>query len=322
MSNLPFNLSDVYRARKVIGPYLPRTPLFYSRALSNMLGFNVYLKLENLQPTRAFKVRGGVYFALIKRDEAIRKGLIAASTGNHAQSVAYAAKLIGARAVIVMPHGISQVKVDALRDLGAEVIFHGNVFDEALDYAMELSRREGLLFVHSVNEPLLYPGVGTMHLEVIEDLPDVDVVINPIGGGSGAASAVVVYKTVNPGIKVIGVQAEGAPSVYLSLKENRLISTGYARTIAEGLATSRTYEYSFNILRGRIDDVVLVSDDEMLRAIKILLETTGQVAEPAGAAALAAAIKLRSELMGKKVVVMVTGGNIDPSLLSKIMTSY
>ncbi|WP_243675864.1 threonine/serine dehydratase [Vulcanisaeta distributa] len=320
-----FSLLDVYRAKQVISRYLPRTPLVYSRQLSRLLGFDVYLKLENLQPTRAFKVRGGgVYFAMVKRDEAQRRGLIAASTGNHAQSVVYAGKLIGARVVIVMPEGVSRVKVEALKDLGAEIIFHGKVFDEALDYAMSLTNREGLLFVHSTNEPLLYPGgVGTMHLEVVEDLPDVDVVINPIGGGSGASSAVIVYKSVNPSIKVIGVQAEGAPSVYLSLREGRLISTGYARTIAEGLATARAYELPFSILRGgRIDDVVLVSDDEMLRAIKELALNAGQVAGPAGAAALAAAMKLRSQLMCKKVVIMVTGGNIDPELFMKALENY
>ncbi len=306
----------------MISNYLPRTPLIYSRQLSRKLGFDVYLKLENLQPIRAFKVRGGLYYALVKKDEAQRKGLVTASTGNHAQSIAYAGKTIGARVIIVMPNGVSRVKVEAVRDLGAEVVFHGNVFDETLDYAMKLAEREGMLFVHSINEPLLYPGVGTMHLEVLEDLPDVDVVINPIGGGSGASSAVIVYKSVDPSIRVIGVQAEGAPSVYLSLKEGRLVSTGYAKTVAEGLATARAYELPFSILRGKIDDVVLVSDDEMLRAIKELLISAGQVAEPAGAAALAAAIKLREQLIGKRVVIMVTGGNIDPEFLKSILERY
>ncbi len=259
---------------------------------------------------------------MIKKDEAQRKGLVAASTGNHAQSIAYAGKVIGARVIIVMPNGVSRVKIEAVKDLGAEVVFHGNVFDEALDYAMKLSEREGMLFVHSTNEPLLYPGVGTMHLEVLEDLPDVDIVINPIGGGSGASSAVIVYKSVDPSIKVIGVQAEGAPSVYLSLKEGHLISTNYAKTVAEGLATARAYELPFSILKGRIDDVVLVSDDEMLRAIKELLISTGQVAEPAGAAALAAAVKLRNQLAGKRVVIMVTGGNVDPEFLKSVLEKY
>jgi threonine dehydratase len=296
--------------------------LFTQGSCQGSWGFDVYLKLETLQLTRAFKVRGGLYYVLVRKDEAQKRGLVAASTGNHAQLVAYAGKVIGAKVVIVMPNGVSRVKVEAVRDLGAEVIFHGNLFDEALDYAMKLAEREGMLFVHSTNEPLLYHGVGTMHLEVIEDLPDVDVVINPIGGGSGASSAVVVYKSIDTSIRVIGVQAEGAPSVYLSLREGKLVSTGYARTIAEGLATARAYELPLSILRGRIDDVILVSDDDMLRAIKELLIKAGQVAEPAGAAALAAAMRLRGQLAGRKVVVMVTGGNIDPGLLAKVVEEY
>ncbi|PWV37135.1 MAG: pyridoxal-5'-phosphate-dependent protein subunit beta, partial [Desulfurococcaceae archaeon] len=164
---------------------------------------------------------------------------------------------------------------------------------------------------------LLYPGVATMHLENIEDLPDVDVIINPIGGGSGASGAVVVAKSVDPNIKVIGVQAEGAQSFYQSWLQKRLVSTGKADTIAEGIATSRAYELPFTILRDRIDDIVLVSDNEIIRAVKILAEVEGVIAEPAGAAALAAAAKLGSNLANKKVIVMVTGGNIDPEALAK-----
>ena len=308
----------MYKARKIVSRYLSRTPLIYSKKLSKLLGFNVYLKLENLQPIRAFKVRGGVYFVHVKRDEVLKKGLITASTGNHALSIAYAGSLIGTRVVIVMPFGISKTKIEALKDLGAEIIFHGNVFEEAREYAEKLAKEWNMFYVHAVNEPLLYPGVATMHLENIEDLPDVDVIINPIGGGSSASGAVIVAKSVDPSIKVIGVQAEGAQSFYLSWKTGKLISTGRADTIAEGLATARAYEYPFMILKDRIDDIVLVSDEEMKKAIKLLLELEGQVAEPAGAAALAAAIKLRDKLQGKKVIVMVTGGNIDPKLLREI----
>ncbi|MEM1629068.1 MAG: threonine/serine dehydratase [Desulfurococcaceae archaeon] len=316
-----FSLRDVYLARRRIARFIRRTPLIYSKRFSKILGCDVYLKLENMQVTRAFKVRGGVNYVLSKEDEARRHGLITASTGNHAQSIAYAGSLVGARVVIVMPHNVPEIKVNAVKELGAEIVFHGDIFDEALDYAMELSRKQGLLFVHSVNEPLLYPGVGTMHLEVVEDLPDVDIVINPIGGGSGASSAVVVYKTIDPGISVIGVQAEGAPSMYMSLMEKKPVSTGYAKTIAEGLAVSRTYEYPFNILRDRINDVVLVNDNEILRAVKLLVELEGQVTEPAGAASVAAAFKLKDRLQNKNVVLMITGGNIDPSLLRNLMSN-
>lgn len=309
---------DIFKARKIVSRYLPRTPLIYSRKLTRLLGFNAYLKLENLQPTKAFKVRGGVYYVHSKEDDALKRGLITASTGNHGQSIAYAGSLIGARVVIVMPYGVPAVKIDALRALGAEIIFHGNVYEEAREYAEKLAKENSMLYVHGVNEPLLYAGVGTMHLENIEDLPDVNVIINPIGGGSGASSAVIVAKSVDKNIKVIGVQAENAQSFYLSWKTGTLTSTGKANTIAEGLATSKAYELPFLILKDRIDDIVLVSDDEILKAVKLLLETEGQVAEPSGAAALAAAYKIRDKLQGLNVIIMVTGGNIDPQLLKKI----
>jgi threonine dehydratase len=215
-----------------------------------------------------------------------------------------------------MPHNISRTKVEALRDLGAEIIFHGSIFEEAREYAEKLAEERGLLYIHPINEPLLYPGVATMHLENIENLPDVDIIINPIGGGSGASGAVIVAKSADPSIKVIGVQAEGAPSFYLSWRQKRLISTGSANTIAEGLATARAYELPSSILRDRIDDVILVSDEEIIRAIKLLAELEGIIAEPAGAASLAAAYKIRDRIRGLKVIAMITGGNIDLEKLS------
>ena len=312
-------LRDVYRARRVVERVLGRTPLLYSRPLSRLLGAEVYLKYECVLPTRAFKVRGMVYYVHARGD--LGEGVVVASTGNFAQAAAYAAGLAGVRCVVVMPEGVSRVKVEAVKALGGEVVFHGRVFDEALDYARWYAEREGLTFVHSVNEPLLYAGVGTMHLEVLEDLPDVEVVINPIGGGSGAGSAVIVYKTVDPSIRVVGVQAEGAPSVYLSLKRGELVATGRADTRAEGLATSRTYELAFKILHGRIDDVVLVSDGEMLEAARMLYEAERIIPELAGAAPLAAALKLREGLRGRRVVLMVTGCNVDGETLSAIAGS-
>jgi threonine dehydratase len=314
------NLRNVYRARRVIEPYVRRTPLVYSRRLSRLLGFDVYLKLECLQVTRAFKVRGGVYYALTMREKALRHGLVTASTGNHAQSIAYAGSIIGARTVIVMPHGVPRNKVEAVRELGAEVVFYGRVFEEAREYAEKLAREKGMLYVHPVNEPLLYLGVATMHLENLEDLPDVDVVVNPIGGGSGASGAVIVFKSADPRVQVIGVQAEGAKSFYLSWKTGKLISTGRADTIAEGLATARAYELPLAVLRGRLDDIVLVTDEEIVHAVRTLFHLERIVAEPSGAAALAAAMKIRDRLKGLKVIVMVTGGNISDELLSKIVS--
>ena len=311
-------LRDVYKARKVIYRYLPKTPLRYSRRLSRIFGFDVYLKLENLQPTGAFKVRGGTYYVNVMKEEALRRGLISASTGNHGQSIAYAGTLIGAEVTIVIPEGIPKVKIEALKDLGAEIITHGRYYEEARIYAEKIAEEKGMLYVHGVNEPLLYAGVGTMHLENIEDLPDVDVIINPIGGGSGASSAVIVAKSIDPAIKVIGVQADGAKSFYLSWRNGRLTSTGKAETIAEGLATGKAYKLPFAILKDKIDDVLLVSDMEIKRAMKLLLEVTGQAVEPSGAAATAAAWKFKEKIKGKKVIIMITGGNVDPTLLREI----
>ena len=311
-------LRDVYVARKIMSRYIVRTPLIYARKISKLINADVYLKLENLQVTRAFKVRGGVYYANAMKDQAIRRGLITASTGNHAQSIAYAGSLIGARTIIVMPSTAPKNKIEAVRDLGAEVLIHGRIFEEAREMAEKLAEEKNMLYIHPVNEPLLYPGVATMHIEVIEDLPDVDVIINPIGGGSGASGAVIVAKSINPSIKVIGVQAEGAQSFYLSWKRGELVATGRADTIAEGLATARAYEYPFQILKDRIDDIVLVSDPEIIEAVRILLELEGVVAEPSGAASLAAALKIKDKLAGKKIVAMITGGNIDPERIREI----
>jgi threonine dehydratase len=312
-------LGDVYAARKVVNRYLKPTPLIYSRRLSDLLGCQVYLKLENLQPTRAFKVRGGIHYMHRMKDQATKRGVIGASTGNHAQSIAYAGSLFGVTVKIVMPHGVSRLKNEAVRDLGAEVITHGGYYEEAREYAEKLASEKGYLYVHGINEPLLYEGVGTMHLEIIEEQPDIDVVINPIGGGSGACAACIVYKAVDPRIKVIGVQAEGAPALYQSWKSGTIVSTGGVKTAAEGLAAGQAYELPLRILRERLDDMVLVSDDEMKQAVRNILYATGQVAELAGAASTAAALKIKDKLNGKKVALLLTGGNIERDQLLQIL---
>lgn len=314
-------LKGVYDARLVIAPYLRPTPLYYSRRLSRMLGCELYLKLENLQPTRAFKVRGGINCLSHIKQKAALKAVITASTGNHAQSIAYAGSLFGIPVKIVMPKGVPALKVEAVRELGAEVIFHGSYYDEAREYAEKLASREDSVYTHASNEPLLHEGVGTMHLEVFEEKPEIDVVINPIGGGSGASGACTVYKTLNPRIKVIGVQAEGASAFYQSWKKGSITTPSAVTTSAEGLATATAYELPFNVLHGLIDDVVLVSDDEMRRAVKTIFLATGQVAELSGAASTAAAFKLKEKLAGKQVALLLTGGNIQHDQLASILTN-
>jgi threonine dehydratase len=313
------DLKDVFQARNVVNRYLRPTPLLYSRRLSRELGCQAHLKLENLQPTRAFKVRGGVNYMNRKREQAMKHGVITASTGNHAQSIAYAGSLFGVKVTIVMPRGVPQLKIDGVKELEAEIITFGSYYDEAREYAEKIATTNGAVYVHGSNEPLLIEGVATMHLEAFEELPDVDVVINPIGGGSGASGACIVHKAMNSKVRVIGVQAEGAPAFYQSWKDGAIRHTDGVKTDAEGLATARGYELPLAILRKKLDDVILVNDEEMKNAIRSIFRTTGQIAELSGAASTAAAFKIAKQLHGKNVVLLVSGGNIESKKLVNIL---
>jgi threonine dehydratase len=254
------------------------------------------------------------------KDKARTKGVITASTGNHAQSIAYAGGLFDIDVKVVMPENVPSLKIESTKELGAEIILKGQFFEQAREHAETLARENGYLFVHSINEPLLYEGVGTMHLEVIEELPNVDIVINPIGGGSGAGSACIVYKAINPKIKVIGVQAEGAPAMYESLKSGSIVSKEGVNTKAEGLASTRAYELPFRIFREKLDEIVLVSDEDLYEAVRVIFQTVKQVAELSGGAAVAAALKgMRDTARSKNVVLMLTGGNISQEMFSKII---
>lgn len=315
----PVTLNDVYEAQKTISKYLPKTPLIHSLSLSEKLGCTAYVKLENTLPTGAFKIRGGINLLANLSAEEKSRGVIAASTGNHAQSVAYAAQLFGVKAVIGMPKNANPLKAEATRSFGATVELHGKDYDEARAWVENEAQAKSYRYIHSANEPLLIAGVGTLYLEIMQDLPDVDVIVVPIGGGSGAASACIVAKALNPNVKVIGVQAENAPAVYQSWKTGKLAETASADTFAEGLATRFTFEMTFDILRKHLDDIVLISETEIKRAILTLLETNHQLAEGAGAASTAAAFKLREQLRGKKVALALTGGNLTMETLRGIL---
>jgi threonine dehydratase len=316
---IPVTIDDVYEAQKTISKYLPKTPLIHSLSLSRELGFDVYVKLENTLPTGAFKVRGGINLIANLSAEEKRRGVIAASTGNHAQSVAYAAQLFGVKAVIGMPENANPLKTEATCSFGATVELHGKDYDEARQWVEAEAKSKGYRYIHSANEPLLIAGVGTLYLEILQELPDIDVIIVPIGGGSGAASACIVAKALNPNVKVIGVQAANAPAVYQSWKTGNLSETSSADTFAEGLATRFTFTMTFNIIRRLLDDFILVSEKEIEQAILTLLETTHQLAEGAGAASTAAAFKLHTQLRGKKVALALTGGNLTLETLREIL---
>ncbi|MDX6437900.1 MAG: hypothetical protein QOF45_483 [Gaiellaceae bacterium] len=312
-------LADVLEARRRISPHLRATPLYPYAGLDELLGAEVWVKHENHQPVGAFKVRGGVNLVSQLSDDERSRGLIAASTGNHGQSVAYAARLHGVAARICVPEDANPVKLAAMRALGAELIEHGKDFDAAREHCELLAAEHGYRYVHSGNEPLLIAGVGTETLEILEDRPDVDAIIVPIGGGSGAAGACIVAKGIRPDIEVIGVQSEAAPAAFRSWQARALLDDETA-TNAEGLATRVPFELPQQILWEHLDDFVLVSENEIRHANRLMIEHTRNLVEPAGAAPLAAALKLRARLRGKRVALVLSGGNISPAQLASLFS--
>ena len=312
--------ADVLDAARQIRPYLQPTPLRRYPPLERLVGTELYVKHENHNPTGAFKVRGGINLVSRLSEEERQRGVIAASTGNHGQSVAYASRLFGVSAIICAPAAANPVKVEAMQDLGAEVILDGERYDDSRRNADRLAREQGYRYIHSGDEPLLIAGVGTHTLEVLQEQPHVDTVIVPIGGGSGAAGACIVAKAVNPGIKVIGVQSDKAQAAYLSWKSGSLLEAPN-QTRVEGLATATPFELPQRILRRLLDDFVLVSDDEIDAATAVMIEKTRTLVEAAGAASLAAALKLRDQLRGRTVALICSGGNISPAQLKALLTS-
>ncbi|HVB60477.1 MAG TPA: threonine/serine dehydratase [Ktedonobacteraceae bacterium] len=301
-------LQDILQAQKRIRPYLARTPLHSYPAINELVGTTLFIKHENYQPVGAFKVRGGVNLVSQMSAEERERGVIAASTGNHGQSVAYAARLFGVKARIVVPENANPGKVAAMQGMGAEVIFHGKVYDEAKAYCEELARAHGYRYIHSGNEPMLIAGVGTEALEMLEDQPDLDIIFVPIGGGSGAAGVGIAAHAINPSIQIIGVQSEASPAAYETWKQHRLVMAPN-RTFAEGLATGVAFELPQAIMREHLHDFLLLSEEEIMRAMIWMIERAHTLAEGAGAAALAGAYRLRGELRGKKVGIICSGGN-------------
>ena len=311
-------IADVLAARRRIEPHLPRTAFRRHPALAEAVGTEVWVKHENHQPTAAFKVRGGLNLVAQLSAGEREHGLITASTGNHGQSIAYAARLHGVPATICVPEGANPLKVAAIRALGAEIVVHGRDFDDAREACEQLAARTGQRYVHSGNEPHLIAGVATATLEMLEDVPDIDVIIVPIGGGSGAAGACVAAKAVRPEIEVIGVQSAAAPAAHSSWQQHALV-TGEMGTFAEGLATRTAFELPQRILWRLLDDFVLVSDDDLREATARMIAATSNLVEPAGAAALAAALALRDRLAGRRVALVASGGNISLAQLRALL---
>jgi threonine dehydratase len=312
------DLADVLAARRRIEPYLRPTPLYRYPALDTLTGARVQVKHENHQPVGAFKVRGGVNLVSQLTEDERRRGVIAASTGNHGQSVAYAAEALGVRAVICVPERANPVKVESMRALGAEVVFHGADFDEAREHCEKLAAEHRYRYVHSGNEPALIAGVATYTLEILEASPDVEAIVVPVGGGSGAAGACLVAKAVRPSIEVIGVQSEAAPAAYRSWRAGALVADTTS-TFAEGLATRTAFELPQQIMRDRLDDFVLVTEEALRDATRLMIEKTRNLVEPSGAAPLAAVLSAPGRFRGRSVALICSGGNISPAQLAALL---
>lgn len=309
-------MSDVASAREIVYRTLRPTPLLRHPLLDEATGLSIWVKHENHNPTNAFKVRGGLNLIgrLSNND---RRGVITATTGNHGQSIALACQHEGVPCTIVVPHGNNPDKNAAMRAYGATVLEVGRDFDEAREYIEREAR--GLRYVHSANEPHLIAGVATYALEIFEEMPDVDVILVPIGGGSGACGCCLVRTFSGSRAKVIGVQAAGADAFTRSWRTGERVVADRVETFAEGMATRVTFDLTFLILRELLDDVVTLTEEELMDGVRLALRTTHNLAEGAGAASLAAAMKIKDQLRGKKTVCVMSGGNIDQATLRRIL---
>jgi threonine dehydratase len=314
-------LADVYAARERVHRVVRPTPLMRHPLLAAELGIDrLFVKHENHNPTGAFKIRGGLNLIGSLPPDA-RRGVITATTGNHGQSIALACLRDGVPCTIVTPVGNNPEKNTAMRALGAELIEFGRDFDEARERVEQLQHERGLRYVHSANEPLLLAGVATYALEVFEESPDVDVILVPIGGGSGACGCTIVRTGLGSRAKVLGVQAEQADAFARSWRGTTRVVGEKAGTFAEGMATRATFDLTFGILKGELDEIVTLSEDEIAEGVRLALRATHNLAEGAGAAPLMAAKKLRDQLAGKTVVCVMSGGNIDQATLRRVLGS-
>jgi len=314
----PLDARAVSEAAALIASQIRRTPTEKSDALSNLAGREVYLKLENLQKTGAFKIRGALH-ALLRKDARDRaNGVVTASAGNHGQGVAYAAQLLGVPATIVLPHGVPLAKLTAIQRTGAEAVLSGESYDDAHAAALEIARERRRAYVHAFDDDDVIAGQGTLALEMLADVPDVDTLVVPVGGGGLIAGVALAVSAQRSRPRIIGVQAAGASAFAASFASGAVVERP-AATIADGIAVGRPAERTLTLVRKYVDDVITVSDEAIARAIVVLLERTKLLAEGAGAAALAAVLEPSDRIGGKKVGVVISGGNIDPNLLGKAL---
>ena len=317
--SLPVTIADIWEAHKLLKPRLHHTPLAPSRTLHEITGADIYLKAENQQRSGSFKVRGASFKVSRLSEEERRYGVIAASAGNHAQGVAIAASQAGIPCTIVMPEGAPLAKVMATRGYGANVVLHGMTYDDAYQHCLELQKQSGAAFVHAFDDPDVIAGQGTLGLEMLNDLPDADVLVVPIGGGGLISGIAIAAKALRPNITVIGVQAAGAASTRASLNAGALQELPSISTIADGIAVKRPGDLTFEIMRQLVDDVVVVEDEAIISAVLFLMERNKMLIEGAGAVGVAALLSGTLKLPGKKVLVPLTGGNIDINLVGRFI---
>jgi len=312
-------LQDIKEAYKVLAPVIRRTPLEHSKTFSHLTKANVFLKEENLQTTGSFKIRGAYNKIYHLTTDERRHGVVCASAGNHAQGVAYASTIMGVKSVVFMPVYTPPSKIIATKSYGATVVLEGTTYDDAADAAKKYAKKNKMTFVHAFNDPYVIAGQGTIGLEIHEELPEVDAVLVPIGGGGLIGGIAIALKTLRPHIKVIGVEAEGAQSMKLSLEQHKIVPLQSIDTIADGIAVKTPKELTFEIAEQYIDTVVTVNDEEIAYALYLLLQRAKLIVEPAGAIALAALISKQVEFPKKNVVAVLSGGNVNLSLLTQII---
>lgn len=313
------NLDNIRVAKEHIKDVVVKTPLLHSNFFSKQSNNNVYMKCENLQLTGAYKLRGALNKMMSLSDEEKEKGVVCSSAGNHAQGVAYAANLMGIKATIVMPTTTPYLKVKSTKDLGGNVILHGSVYDDAYSYAKKLEEEKGYTFLHPFNDLNVIYGQGTIALEILEDLNNIDVIVCPIGGGGLISGVALAAKSINSNIKVIGVQAAGANAMETSFHLGTLTPLTSVNTIADGIAVKSPGDITFSIIKEYVDEIITVTDDEIVDAFLALSEEHKLIAEASGAASLAALSKLNFE--GKNIVSIISGGNIDMLTITSLINS-
>ena len=310
---------DILEASRKIRNFVARTPTYRSVAFSQRTDAEVYLKLECFQPVGVFKIRGAVNRICSLSESELKKGLVTASSGNHGLAVAYAANIYGAKAIVVVPENAVKEKIKAIESYGAEVVKHGKDYDEAYSKALKIQKEAGATFVHPFDDPFVIAGQGTVGLELLEDVPDLNTIIVPIGGGGLISGISIAAKTLNPNTRIVGVQPEGAQAIYLSWKAGKIVEVDSVNTVADGLAARKPLDLSFRIIKRYVDDILLVTEREIGQAVLALLREAHILAEPSGAASLAALLFKYRPKPEEKVAVIISGANISIDYLASLL---